>query len=206
VQKVWTADGNNNAKSSFVPGDVIRYDAQVTNSGSSAVAATATFLATGPQQVFQWSGPANVTPGTDFFYSPSTVPTNASAGTYTLTVTFANNGVSSQSTSQFTVTSSLAAPSNLSLVMDSGGAGINVSWTDNSNNEAGFDISYSPTQDAGTAKHLRVGPQNSLSSDWGLTYNNNGLLVSGQVMCFQVTAFNSTGTSAPTPWGCITVP
>jgi hypothetical protein len=105
-----------------------------------------------------------------------------------------------------TVTSSLAAPSNLSLVMDSGGAGIGVSWSDNSNNEAGFDISYSPTQDAGTAKHMRVGPnQTSLSSDWGLT-SNNGLLVPGQVMCYQVTAFNSTGTSAPTPWGCITVP
>ena len=106
VQKVWTADGKNNTKSSFAPGDTIHYMVSVKNSGSSTVTATFNFLATGPKQIFHWSGPGNVAPGTESFYSPSTVPTNAPGGNYRLTATVTYNGVSSGGSSQFKVASS----------------------------------------------------------------------------------------------------
>ncbi len=109
VQKVWTADGNNSAKTSFVPGDTIRYVVQVKNWGSSTVTATFTFRATGPLQIFYWSGSGSVATGTPTFYSPSTVPTGAPLGTYTLKVTVTYNGVSSSGQSQFTVVSDKVA-------------------------------------------------------------------------------------------------
>jgi hypothetical protein len=99
-----------------------------------------------------------------------------------------------------------AAPSDLSLAITSGGTGIGVSWKDNSDNEAGFDIGYNPVPEINGIKHLLVGPnQTFLSSDWGLN-QSNGQLLPGQTMCFQVSAYNAAGSSAPTPWGCITVP
>jgi hypothetical protein len=56
VQKVSTTDGNNNIKTSFAPGDAIHYRVRVNNTNSTKVPATFTFLATGPQQIFSWSG------------------------------------------------------------------------------------------------------------------------------------------------------
>jgi hypothetical protein len=98
-----------------------------------------------------------------------------------------------------------AAPSDVSLAIVSDGAGIGVSWKDNSNNEAGFDIAYSPNQDINSAEHIQVeANQTFLSSDWGISYDQNGLLTG--TMCFQVSAYNDAGSSAPTPWSCITVP
>jgi hypothetical protein len=86
-----------------------------------------------------------------------------------------------------------AAPSYISVAMASDGTGIDVSWRDNSDNETGFDISNG-------VKRLQVGPnQTSLSSDWGG-------LSPGQRMCFRVSAYNTTGSSGPTAWDCITMP
>lgn len=99
-----------------------------------------------------------------------------------------------------------AAPSDLSLAITSGGHGIGVGWKDNSDNESGFDISYSPDPNINTVEHLQVeANQTFLSSDWGLSSDQDGLL-SGQTMCFQVSAYNADGSSAPTAWSCITVP
>jgi hypothetical protein len=48
---------------------------------------------------------------------------------------------------------------------------------------------------------LKVGPNQTslISSDWGG-------LSPGQRMCFRVSAYNTTGSSAPTAWDCITMP
>jgi hypothetical protein len=85
------------------------------------------------------------------------------------------------------------APSNINVSVTSGGAGIGVSWQDNSNNELGFDIFNG-------VEYLQVGAgQTFISSDWGG-------LSPGQYMCFQVRAYNASGSSAPTPWSCTTLP
>jgi hypothetical protein len=109
VDQVWTADGNNITKTSFVPGDTIHYMVKVTNSGSSTVTATFTFLATGPEQIFSLTTNAPVAANTEYFYSPSTVPVNALKGTYTITVTVTYNGQSSTKENSFTIQPTLQA-------------------------------------------------------------------------------------------------
>jgi murein DD-endopeptidase MepM/ murein hydrolase activator NlpD len=103
VDKVWTMDVNNQDKTSFVPGDAIRYSAIVKNGGSSTVTATFTFLASGPKQIYSWTGQGNVVPGSPTIYSQPTIPVDAPEGTYTLTVTVSYNGQTSSKQSQFTV-------------------------------------------------------------------------------------------------------
>jgi hypothetical protein len=93
-----------------------------------------------------------------------------------------------------------AAPSDISVSITSHGYDIGVSWKDNSNNEAGFDIFNG-------VEHLLVSPnQTFISYDWHLQHDQNNQLLSGQYMCFQVSAYNATGSSMPTPWSCIEVP
>jgi hypothetical protein len=97
-------------------------------------------------------------------------------------------------------------PSDVTLAIDSNGFGIGVSWKDHSDDETGFDIAYSPDPNNSPIKHYQVqADQTFISSDWGLSEGQSGLL-SGQKMCFQVSAFSATGYSAPTPWGCIMTP
>jgi len=107
VQKVWTADGNNNTKTTFAPGDAIHYMVEAQNASSTPVTATVTYLASGPQQIYYWSGSASLASGPLRFYSAPTIPTNASAGTYIIKVTVTYNSVSSQGSSQFTVLPSM---------------------------------------------------------------------------------------------------
>lgn len=121
------------------------------------------------------------------------------AGTYAWYAAFTDPGtlnfIGDISKATFTVTALTvpAAPSDISVFMTSGGHGIGVSWRDNSDNEEGFDIFNG-------VMHLLVGPnQTFISSGWGG-------LSSGQYMCFRVSAYSAAGSSAPTPWSCITVP
>ena len=100
-------------------------------------------------------------------------------------------------------------PSDISLSMTSGGAGIGVTWKDNSANEAGFDIFSGVKQQAiyNGVKHTLVRPnQTFLSSDYGLKHDQTGRILSGQEACFQISAYNAAGSSLPTPWKCIIVP
>jgi hypothetical protein len=100
-------------------------------------------------------------------------------------------------------------PSDISLSMTSGGAGIGVTWKDNSDNEAGFDI-FSGVKQQGIyngVKHTLVTPnQTCLSSDYGLKHDQTRRLLSGQEACFQISAYNAAGSSMPTPWKCMIVP
>ena len=108
MQQVVTLDSNNNPKTLFVAGDVIHYGVHVKNWGSTILTATLTLVATGPRQIFSWSGP--VAAGRANSSLPSTVPTDAPSGTYTLTVTVNDNGLSSAQSSQFQVAGSLSVP------------------------------------------------------------------------------------------------
>lgn len=109
MQKVVTTDGNNNIKTSFAPGDAIHYRVRVNNTNSTKVTATFMFLATGPQQIFSWSGTKSVASGTLAITMASSVPVNALKGTYTLTVTVTYNGLSSTKSNSFTVKPTLQA-------------------------------------------------------------------------------------------------
>jgi len=113
VQKVWTADGNNNTQTTFTPGDTIQYEAQVNNPNSATVTASFTFVATGPQQIFSWSGSQSVSSGSSIITQASTVPSTAPAGTYTLNVTVTYNGVSSQGQALFTIINRYAVSVNV---------------------------------------------------------------------------------------------
>jgi hypothetical protein len=106
VQKVYTADSNNNAKTAFAPGDPIHYMWEAQNTSSTSVTATVTYRATGPQQIYYWSGSASLASGPLRYYSAPTIPATAPAGTYTITVTVTYNGVSSSGQSQFMVATS----------------------------------------------------------------------------------------------------
>lgn len=103
VQKVFTADSNNNSTTTFYPGEVIHYMVEAQNTSNTSVTATVTYRATGPQQIYYWSGSASLASGPLRFYSAPTIPTNAPTGTYTITVTITYNGVSSQGQSTFTI-------------------------------------------------------------------------------------------------------
>ncbi len=181
VQKVWTADGNNSAKTSFVPGDTIRYVVQVKNWGSSTVTATFTFRATGPLQIFYWSGSGSVATGTPTFYSPSTVPGNAPAGKYTLTVTVTYNGVSSSGQSTFTVAT----------------VKVQKVWTANGNNNAR--TYFGP----GDTIHYIAQVKNFNSTTVTATFT---FVASGPQQIFYWSGSGSVATGTPTFYSPSTVP
>jgi serine/threonine protein kinase len=84
------------------------------------------------------------------------------------------------------------APSNLTVTAISSSA-IRLNWTDNSNNEDGFELDNG-TSDLGSV------PANTTT--WTMTG-----LSSGKYMCFHLYAFNAAGNSAwTTPYACTTTP
>jgi hypothetical protein len=113
VQKVFTADSNNNPLTTFAPGDAIHYRVDAQNTSSTSVTATVTYLATGPQQIYSWSGSASLASGPLHFYSAPTIPKNAPTGPYTITVTITANGVSSSEQGQFTIKQSAGGSLNV---------------------------------------------------------------------------------------------
>jgi hypothetical protein len=105
VERAFTRDGNGNEKSSFAPGDAIQYAEVLNNSNSSSVTATFDIQVTNPSRSVIFSDHWNMTlpGGVVGVYTPSTVPTNAAAGTYNFKVTVTYNGMSSSGQSQFTI-------------------------------------------------------------------------------------------------------
>jgi serine/threonine-protein kinase len=84
-----------------------------------------------------------------------------------------------------------AAPSGLTVTAISGTA-IRLNWSDNSNNETGFEMDNG-TSDLGSV------PANTT------TWTKTGL-ADGTYMCFHIYAFNAAGHSAWTPYACTTTP
>jgi murein DD-endopeptidase MepM/ murein hydrolase activator NlpD len=92
--KNWTTDENNNPKTSFARGEAIRYATEVRNVRNAPATAIFTFTV---GSIFRWQGSVTVPSGgccsgLARFYSPSTIPTSASPGTYNLEVLISYKG------------------------------------------------------------------------------------------------------------------
>ena len=103
VQRVWTADRSDNTKTSFRPGDQIRYKARINNSGSSTVSAATVWEVTGPRAMTLYSGNLDFRPSTWDWRLDTTVPSDMPAGNYIFRVRVIYNGRTSEQSSAFTV-------------------------------------------------------------------------------------------------------
>jgi murein DD-endopeptidase MepM/ murein hydrolase activator NlpD len=88
--KVWTRGGNGNGKTIFARGDAIQYTTWLLNPGSTRPTLRLHFNAwhsggQGPD-IFDRTFSATVPPGAPAYFTPSTIPPNASPGQYHLLV------------------------------------------------------------------------------------------------------------------------
>lgn len=107
VQDVWTNDNGGDwgtRKTSFNPGNPIRYVAAVRNASSQTQTAAFTFEATGPSgRIAYWSGNLSQAPGVSWWGISATIPGNAAAGTYTFVTRVTHGGATSSRSVTFTV-------------------------------------------------------------------------------------------------------
>ena len=112
--------------------------------------------------------------------------TAPSGGTYTV-----NAGYKSPSrnwgTTSVNVVAAPVAPSVLNSTPINNSQ-INISWTDNSNNEDGFKIERKTTSSGTYSEIAQVGPNIA-------TYNNTGL-AGGTQYCYRIRSYNTAGNSA----------
>lgn len=110
VASVRTADLNGNTKTTFNPGDSIRYYGSVKNSTSKSVTAYFVWSRSGPcGSVTLWAGNLNTGTGTWLWNIDSSVPTNcAGAYKYTLSVTY--NSKKSAKSANFSVVNTASCP------------------------------------------------------------------------------------------------
>ena len=120
--------------------------------------------------------------------------TAPSGGTYTV-----NAGYKSPNrnwgTTSVNVVAAPVAPSVLNSTPISNSQ-INISWTDNSNNEDGFKIERKTTSSGTYSEIAQVGPNIA-------TYNNTGL-TGGTQYCYRVRSYNTAGNSAYSNESCNT--
>ena len=114
VTSVWTTGGSGGDwKSTFSPGDSIRYYGAVYNSTGRRVTAYFRWSVNGPcGSIASWSGNLETGLGTWWWHLPGSIPSNACAGTYTYTLSVTYGGQTSSKSRTFTVQSSgvFAAP------------------------------------------------------------------------------------------------
>jgi len=104
VTSVWTADGDGNAKSTFNPGDSIRYYGNVYNSTGGTVTAYFQWSVNGScGSITSWSGNLSTSSGNVWWYLPVNIPSNACAGTYTYQLSVTYGGQTSSQSTIFTV-------------------------------------------------------------------------------------------------------
>ena len=92
ITRVWARDGNGKDKPSFAPGDAIQYTTLINNSSSQPVTMSISFKGTGPMRepgyakdiYFYRQDNVTVSPGLSGWYSPSTIPSEAEGGIYTV--------------------------------------------------------------------------------------------------------------------------
>lgn len=107
VAGIWTNDGGSNwdtNKTSFRPGEAIRYVAAIKNNSNSALPVHLQFEASGPSgRIAYYAGTHSTGTGTQLWGLGATIPANAASGSYTLRVTVTYNGASSSRSTTFTV-------------------------------------------------------------------------------------------------------
>ena len=94
VGQTATFAGNGHGKSSFIPGQAIKYGVNIANPGNIAVTVTVTAKISGPQTLFQVTGTVSVTPGPNprWYVFSGRIPNLAPFGTYTNSQTVAVDG------------------------------------------------------------------------------------------------------------------
>jgi len=103
VDKAFTTGGTTTEKTAFKPGDPVWYVVSMTVKNGPA-RATVQWRATGSKVIYDFtSSPSDINTGYQAPYGPSTIPTNAPSGTYTLTAYVTFNGSTTIRTSTFTV-------------------------------------------------------------------------------------------------------
>lgn len=107
IAKAWTSDGGSNwnaVKTSFRPGDTIRYVAAVNNNTSGALSVSFVFEASGPGgRIAYYSGTHSTASGIRNWGVLTNIPANAASGAYTFRATVTYNGASHTQSSTFTV-------------------------------------------------------------------------------------------------------
>lgn len=110
IKRVLTGDTNNNIKTSFAPGDAIRYYALILNSRGQPTKVTLKLVSkgpSGPNSKVIFNGKSDITLPTDgsAWYAQSTIPKDAMAGKYEVDASVAATEVNAKGKGTFTVTS-----------------------------------------------------------------------------------------------------
>ncbi len=109
VDRVWTTDGKNRAKTTFKRGARIRYHAEIRNTRGSTCTVYSVWKASNKAAtLMQWKGNLDIGSGTEHWWLTTKIPTNAPVGTYTFKVSTNCNGQKSVAKTTFSVTSALA--------------------------------------------------------------------------------------------------
>jgi len=165
--------------------------------GSVGVAYNRTVAATGGTTPYVWSISAGALP-TPLTLNASTgviSGTPNANGTFSFTVKVASpNGTSA--TKAFVITIGVpAAPSNLTAVIASA-TQINLTWTDNSNNETSFSVWRSTNGGPASATTVARTPAQGTSTGGTVTFSDT-TVVAGNSYAYYVTAVNAAGASTP---------
>jgi exopolysaccharide biosynthesis protein len=104
VTSVWTTDGSGNNKTTFNCGDSIRYYGNIYNNTGSSKTAYFSWTVTGPcGSIASWSGNLTTGTGNQWWWLPTSIPSNACAGTYTYKLSVTYGGSTTSKSITFTV-------------------------------------------------------------------------------------------------------
>ncbi len=124
VSSVWTTDGSGNAKTTFNPGDSIRWYGYVYNSTGATQTAYFVWSLNSPcGSNTIYSGNLSTVSGTPWWNVSGTVPSNACGGTYTYTLSVTYNGSTSSKSVGYTVNGSSSGSVTVTSAFTTDGSG-----------------------------------------------------------------------------------